>query len=64
MVGGLVCGGFSGSFDGWFDFVEVVAVMVVQFTVCGWDVWFCFAGVKHDGKVEKKKLFYNILIGM
>ena len=31
-----------------------MAVMVVQFTVCGWDVWFCFAGVKYDGKVEKK----------
>jgi hypothetical protein len=24
MVGGLVCGGFSGSFDGWFDFVVVL----------------------------------------
>ena len=35
MVGGLVCGGFNDNFDGWFDFVVVVAVMVVQFTVCG-----------------------------
>jgi hypothetical protein len=32
-----------------------VAVMVVQFTVCGWDVWFCFAGMKYGGKVEIKK---------
>jgi hypothetical protein len=34
---------------------------------CMWlDVWFCFAGTKYGGKVErkkKKKLFYNILIG-
>ena len=42
LMFGLDCGGF-------------VAVMVVQFTVCGWDVWFCFAGVKYSGKVKKKK---------
>ena len=24
MVGGLVCGGFSGNFDGWIDFVVVL----------------------------------------
>ena len=29
-------------------------------TVCGRDVWFCFAGVKHGGKVEEKKL---IMVG-
>ena len=54
---GLDCGGFSGSS---FDFVVflvkgLILFAVVQFTVCGWDVWFCFAGVKYGGKVEKKK---------
>ena len=28
-----------------------MAVMVVQFTVCDWSVWFCFAGLKYGGKV-------------
>ena len=42
---GLDCGGFNG---GNFDFVVflvegLILSAVVQFTVCGWDVWFCFA---------------------
>ena len=54
---GLDCGGFSG---GSFDFVVflvegLILFAVVQFTICGWDVWFCFAGVMYSGKVEKKK---------
>ena len=29
-----------------------MVVMVVQFTVCGWDVWFCFVGVNYTYVVE------------